>query len=319
MIAIENPLYRLRKQFSPQQKTRDFTKKSQHWAPIWIMCRVSLNAVLYVFLESFRVFTETSLVLIIICSLVFGLMGCTPAVDEEINPTNLTTSEAVAQTPGHSREYSSTPDVFSIARLEMVSHQIEARGIEDPEVLIAMRNVPRHEFVLNQYLDLAYSDQPLPIHAGQTISQPYIVALMTALLEVTPGDRVLEIGTGSGYQAAVLAEMGVDVHTVEIIPELAQEAQERLTRLGYPQIQILNADGYNGWLDYAPYQAIIVTAAPDHLPQPLINQLAEGGRLIIPIGPIGAVQTLWLFEKIEGDLQATNMGGVRFVPLTGDH
>jgi protein-L-isoaspartate(D-aspartate) O-methyltransferase len=254
-----------------------------------------------------------------ICSLVFGLMSCTPAVDEGINHTSLSTPEAVAQTPGHSPEVSTTLDVFSIARQEMVSHQIEARGIDDPGVLTAMRNVPRHEFVLNQYLDLAYSDQPLPIHAGQTISQPYIVALMTALLEVKPDDRVLEIGAGSGYQAAVLAEMGLEVYSVEIIPELAQEAQERLVRLGYPQIQILNADGYYGWLDYAPYQAIIVTAAPDHLPQPLINQLAEGGRLVIPIGPIGAVQTLWLFEKIEGELQATNMGEVRFVPLTGDH
>lgn len=201
----------------------------------------------------------------------------------------------------------------------MVSRQIEGRGIRNTAVLMAMRKTPRHEFVLEQYLNRAYSDSPLPINHGQTISQPYIVALMTELLEIQPGDRVLEIGTGSGYQAAVLAALDVEVYTVEIIPELAQEASERLSRLGYDQIHVLNADGYYGWEEHAPYDAIIVTAAPDHMPQPLSGQLQEGGRLVIPIGPIGAVQTLWLFEKIGGELVATNMGGVRFVPLTGDH
>jgi protein-L-isoaspartate(D-aspartate) O-methyltransferase len=142
---------------------------------------------------------------------------------------------------------------------------------------------------------------------------------MSELLNVGPGDKVLEIGTGSGYQAAVLAEMDIQVYTVEIIPELAEEAHTRLDRLGYTEIQTLTADGYFGWEDFAPYDAIIVTAAPDHLPQPLANQLADGGRLVIPIGPVGAFQTLWLFEKIDGELQATNQGGVRFVPLTGDH
>jgi protein-L-isoaspartate(D-aspartate) O-methyltransferase len=201
----------------------------------------------------------------------------------------------------------------------MVTLQIEARDVTNDVVLEAMRTVPRHEFVLEQYLSRAYTDQPLPINHGQTISQPYIVALMSELLEVQAGDRVLEIGTGSGYQAAVLAEMDVEVYTVEIIPELAAEARQRLDRLGYTQIQSLTADGYFGWEEYAPFDAVIVTAAPDHLPQPLANQLAEGGRLVIPIGPVGAFQTLWLFEKIDGELLATNMGGVRFVPLTGDH
>jgi protein-L-isoaspartate(D-aspartate) O-methyltransferase len=207
---------------------------------------------------------------------------------------------------------------FDLARQQMVSEQIERRGVRDETVLAAMRSVPRHEFVLERFLDDAYADSPLPIDHGQTISQPYIVAWMSALLQVEPGDRVLEIGTGSGYQAAVLAEMGVEVYTVEIIPELATEAAARLERLGYSGIHTLTADGYFGWEEFAPYDAIIVTAAPDHLPQPLASQLAEGGRLVIPIGPVGAVQTLWIFEKIEGEIQATSVGAVRFVPLTGE-
>jgi protein-L-isoaspartate(D-aspartate) O-methyltransferase len=201
----------------------------------------------------------------------------------------------------------------------MVQNQIENRGVIDPEVLAAMKAVPRHEFVPDEYLDQAYADHPLPIGHGQTISQPYIVALMTESLQLEPGQRVLEIGTGSGYQAAVLAEMNVEAYTIEIIPELVEAARTLLDDLGYANVVVLQADGYFGWEEHAPFDAIIVTAAPDHLPQPLANQLAEGGRLIVPIGPIGAVQTLWLFEKIEGELQATNLGGVRFVPLTGEH
>jgi protein-L-isoaspartate(D-aspartate) O-methyltransferase len=214
---------------------------------------------------------------------------------------------------------SSTPDSFTNARLRMVAEDIEARGISDAAVLATMRATPRHEFVLDRYLDQAYADHPLPIDYGQTISQPYIVALMTELLNVQAGDRVLEIGTGSGYQAAVLAEMDIQVYTVEIIPELATQAKERLANLGYSNVQTLNADGYFGWEEYAPYDAIIVTAAPDHLPQPLIAQLVDGGRLVIPIGPIGAVQTLWIFTKAGDEIEATNWGAVRFVPLTGDH
>jgi protein-L-isoaspartate(D-aspartate) O-methyltransferase len=208
---------------------------------------------------------------------------------------------------------------FLEARESMVQNQIENRGVIDPEVLAAMKAVPRHEFVPDEYLDQAYADHPLPIGHGQTISQPYIVALMTESLQLEPGQRVLEIGTGSGYQAAVLAEMNVEAYTIEIIPELVEAARTLLDDLGYANVVVLQADGYFGWEEHAPFDAIIVTAAPDHLPQPLANQLAEGGRLIVPIGPIGAVQTLWLFEKIEGELQATNLGGVRFVPLTGEH
>ena len=206
---------------------------------------------------------------------------------------------------------------YTQAREWMVQRQIEERGVSDAAVLLAMRRVPRHRFVPSDYLDQAYDDHPLPIGYGQTISQPYIVALMTEALRVQAGDRVLEIGTGSGYQAAVLAELEVEVYTVEIIPELAEQARERLESLGYTQVHTLNADGYFGWEEFAPYAAIIVTAAPDHLPQPLVQQLEEGGRLIIPIGPVGDVQTLWLFEKVNGEIQATNLGAVRFVPLVG--
>ena len=156
----------------------------------------------------------------------------------------------------------------------------------------------------------------MPIGYGQTISQPYIVALMTEALRLKPGERVLEIGTGSGYQAAILAELDVDAYTIEIIPELAQQAEARLTELGYDGVHVRQADGYFGWEEEAPFDAIIVTAAPDHLPQPLANQLANGGRLIIPIGPPGAVQSLWLFEKLNGQLHASNLGEVVFVPFT---
>jgi protein-L-isoaspartate(D-aspartate) O-methyltransferase len=246
-------------------------------------------------------------------------MSCNPATVIVPSATSTSPGEASATQTEPPLEASATKDQFSAAREVMVANQIKARGVQDDDVLSAMRSVPRHAFVLERYLDFAYSDRPLPIDHGQTISQPYIVALMTELLSVAPGDRVLEIGTGSGYQAAVLAEMDIDIYSVEIIPELAQQASARLKSLGYSNVQVLNADGYYGWDEFGPYDAIIVTAAPDHLPQPLINQLADAGRLVIPIGPIGAVQTLWLFEKVGGELQAMNMGGVRFVPLTGEH
>jgi protein-L-isoaspartate(D-aspartate) O-methyltransferase len=167
---------------------------------------------------------------------------------------------------------------------------------------------------------MAYADRPLPIGYGQTISQPYIVAWMTELLEVEAGDRVLEIGTGSGYQAAVLAALpGVEVYTIEIVPQLAKAAQERLVKLGYTGVQAKQGDGYYGWPEHAPFDAVIVTAAPDHLPQPLVEQLAPGGRIVIPIGPPGSYQTLWQFVKdASGELEARNMGGVIFVPFTGE-
>ena len=207
---------------------------------------------------------------------------------------------------------------FTQQRYQLVD-VIQAQGVSDPDVLDAMRKVPRHEFVPDEYLDQAYEDHPLPIGYGQTISQPYIVAWMTELLELKPGEKVLEIGTGSGYQAAVLAELKtVEVYTIEIVPELAEMAANRLDGLGYAHVKVRQGDGYYGWPEYAPFDAIIVTAAPDHLPAPLVEQLAEGGRLVIPIGPPGGYQSLWKFVKDGQDVTAYNMGGVIFVPFTGE-
>jgi protein-L-isoaspartate(D-aspartate) O-methyltransferase len=209
-------------------------------------------------------------------------------------------------------------DAFAQARLELVENDLEGAGIMNKDVLRAMNTVPRHEFVTPDFLDQAYENHPLPIGYGQTISQPYIVALMTELLELQPGEKVLEIGTGSGYQAAILAELGyVEVYSIEIVPELAEAAATRLKDLGYTSVHVKQGDGYYGWPEYAPFDAIIVTAAPDHLPAPLADQLAEGGRIVIPIGPPGLYQSLWKFVKEGGELKAYDMGGVAFVPFTG--
>ncbi|MDW8103204.1 MAG: protein-L-isoaspartate(D-aspartate) O-methyltransferase [Anaerolineae bacterium] len=213
----------------------------------------------------------------------------------------------------------SPEDPFVEKRRNMVEMQIKARGVKDERVLAAMEKVPRHLFVPQEYLDEAYDDHPLPIGYGQTISQPYIVAYMTELLNLKPGDKVLEIGTGSGYQAAILAEITDKVYTVEIIPELARSAEERLRRLGYDKIKVLNADGYYGWEEHAPYDAIIVTCAPDHIPQPLVQQLKDGGRMVIPVGPPGGFQTLWLVEKVGAEVRTYSMMGVIFVPMLGGH
>jgi protein-L-isoaspartate(D-aspartate) O-methyltransferase len=203
--------------------------------------------------------------------------------------------------------------------MKMVDTQIRRRGVTDQDVLDALETVPRHEFVPDQVKSQAYADHPLPIGYGQTISQPYIVALMTELLDLKTTDRVLEIGTGSGYQAAILAEIVAEVYTVEIIEPLAIVAQERLARLGYDNVHTLHADGYFGWEEHAPYDAIIVTAAPDHIPQPLVQQLAEGGHLVIPVGPPGGYQTLWQITNEGGKIKKRNITGVLFVPLTGEH
>ena len=200
----------------------------------------------------------------------------------------------------------------------MVAQQIARRGIKDAGTLRALATVPRHEFVPHDQVDHAYEDRPLPIGFGQTISQPYIVALMTELLDVQDGDRILEVGTGSGYQAAILAELTDHVYTVEIIPELAENAAETLDRLGYSKVAAKTADGYHGWEERAPFDGIIVTAAPDHVPPPLIRQLKEGGRLVIPIGPPGSYQTLWRMTKKDGRITSTNITGVLFVPLIRD-
>ncbi len=200
----------------------------------------------------------------------------------------------------------------------VLERHLEGRGIRDPRVLDAIRKVPRERFVPADLADRAYGDHPLPIGWGQTISQPFIVALMTEALGVGPGDRVLEIGTGSGYQAAVLAEIGAEVYSVEIVPELAEAARRRLAHLGYAA-HVRVADGYRGWQEQAPFDGIVVTAAPDHLPRPLVDQLAPGGRLVIPIGPAGGSQTLWRYTLDDaGELDAADLGAVAFVPFTGE-
>jgi protein-L-isoaspartate(D-aspartate) O-methyltransferase len=226
--------------------------------------------------------------------------------------TTLSASPLQAGTPG----VAPTADPYADVRQRMVQQQLRGRDISDEVVLAAMAQVPRHEFVPADYLSSAYSDYPLPIGFGQTISQPYIVAVMTELADVQPGEKVLEIGTGSGYQAAILAQLTDHVYTIEIIPELAQRAQDTFKRLGYKHITVKQADGYWGWKEYAPFEAIIVTAAPDHVPQPLVNQLADGGKMVIPIGPPGGYQSLWLLERQGDEIIRTNWGGVRFVPFT---
>lgn len=206
------------------------------------------------------------------------------------------------------------PEDFA-ARERMVERQIERRGVTDTRVLDAMRKVPRHLFVPESDRHLAYGDFPVPIGKGQTISQPYIVAFMTEALRLKPEDRVLEIGTGSGYQAAILAEVAAEVYTVEIIPELGKRAEELLKQLGYGNVHVRIGDGYQGWADNAPYDAVIVTCAPDAVPAALVDQLAEGGRMIIPVGRSGDVQELVLGVKKGGVFEKRDILAVRFVPM----
>lgn len=199
----------------------------------------------------------------------------------------------------------------------MIREQIEARGITDARVLAAMRKVPRHEFVPADWVQRAYDDSPLPIGHEQTISQPYIVALMTELARLSPQAKVLEVGTGSGYQAAILAEIVAEVYSIEIIEPLAISATERLRHLGYRNVQVKFGDGYLGWPEQAPFDAIIVTAGADHVPPPLIEQLRPGGRLVIPVGDSSGWQSLLLLEKdVDGNITERRITPVAFVPLT---
>jgi len=199
----------------------------------------------------------------------------------------------------------------------MVKGQLMSRGVHDKRVLAAMSKVPREEFVPHDSRAESYSDGPLPIGYDQTISQPYIVALMTEQLRLQPHNRVLEIGTGSGYQAAVLAELVAEVYSIEIVAPLAHTAEATLQRLGYKNVHVKVGDGYKGWPENAPFDAITVTCAPDHVPQPLIDQLKEGGRMIIPVGSFGD-QELYLLEKKNGELQRRAVLPVRFVPMAGE-
>lgn len=203
-------------------------------------------------------------------------------------------------------------------RERMVALQIEARGVRDPLVLAAMSKVPRHLFVPAPSRGAAYADRPLPIGWEQTISQPYVVALMTQALELAPGKRVLEVGTGSGYQAAVLAEITPDVYTIEIVPELGRSAAHTLTALGYDSVRARIGDGYDGWPEAAPFDAIVVTAAPGFVPPALVEQLAPNGRLVLPVRDAPGEQHLWLVSKdAQGAVSERELGGVRFVPMTG--
>lgn len=209
-------------------------------------------------------------------------------------------------------------DIYKQRRQVMVEKDIKARGISDAKVLQAMGKVPRHLLVDEYIRDRVYEDYPLPIGEGQTISQPYVVALMTESLKLKPGDKVLEIGTGSGYQAVILAEIVKDVYTIEIRRGLAEKAEKRLNELGYKNIRIKYGDGYFGWEEQAPFDAIIITASANHIPPPLIKQLKEGGRLIIPLGSTVYYQTLTLATKIKGDLDLEQITSVAFVPMVGE-
>lgn len=208
-------------------------------------------------------------------------------------------------------------DDFAPQRRHMVAEQLVRRGIRQEQVLRAMEHVPRHRFVPTHLAARAYDDGPLPIGYDQTISQPYIVALMSELLDLQPGRRVLEIGTGSGYQAAVLSQMGVHVYSIEIIPQLGAAARTLLSALGYPHIQVKIGDGYQGWPEAAPFDGIIVTCAPSQIPEPLKTQLAEGGRMVIPVGD-RYVQRLVRLIKTEGRLKEEKVVDVRFVPMVDE-
>ncbi len=209
-----------------------------------------------------------------------------------------------------------TSQEYSFERNQMVKQQIEARGIKDERVLKAMQKVPRHKFIPEKYRFMAYEDHPVSIGSGQTISQPYIVALMTELLDLEKGEKVLEIGTGSGYQAAVLAELTDRVYSIEIIPELGKQAEATLKKLNYENVKVKIGDGYRGWPEYEPFDAIIVTAAPDHVPPKLVEQLAEKGKMVIPVGDF--FQELKILTKKNGKVEEKIVTGVRFVPMTGE-
>ena len=208
-------------------------------------------------------------------------------------------------------------EALALARQKMVDEQIRLRGVTDPAVLAAVASVPRHLFVPESERLGAYEDRPLPIGSGQTISQPYIVALMTSLLGVQPGDRVLEVGTGSGYQAAVLSRLAGEVYSVEILKPLAERARRTLAELGYRNVHIRVGDGYKGWPAAAPFDGIIVTAAPPRIPEPLLQQLKPGGKLVIPVG--NTYQDLIVLTKRkDGGFDRSNVLPVRFVPMTGE-
>jgi protein-L-isoaspartate(D-aspartate) O-methyltransferase len=267
---------------------------------------------------------RTSCVVLLFGWLLSGCGGNRPAVS--IVPDSPQSASSIPAQTGSPTETLVVPsnldrdlndsDTMRVRRNQLVDSFI-APAVSNKQVLEAMRSVARHSFVPTLSLDSAYGDFPMPIGYGQTISQPSLVAMMTDLLKIDKGDKVLEIGTGSGYQAAILRQLTDQVYTVEIIPELTGIARGVLDGLGYKDIKIQRRDGYLGWSEYAPYDAIIVTAAPDHLPPSLVQQLKpDGGRMVIPIGPVGDVQTLWLVTRNGDKVDMQRITDVRFVPLT---
>jgi len=257
-------------------------------------------------------------------------LGCgRPSVDAPVTPPPRAAAPVAEPAAGEPVDVAAVEPAPAVAPVDddarrarqderdrMVDTQIAARGIRDPAVLAAMRKVPRHLFVPAEHAAAAYEDTPLPIGHDVTISQPYVVAWMTELAAIRPGDRVLEIGTGSGYQAAVLAELGAEVHSIEIIAPLAEAAGERLARLGYGGVEVRAGDGYRGWPARAPFAAILITAAPPRIPRPLRDQLAVGGRLVAPVGAL--VQSLVVVTRTRDGFKKREVGLVRFVPMTGE-
>jgi protein-L-isoaspartate(D-aspartate) O-methyltransferase len=239
------------------------------------------------------------------------VVGCRSEKTDPPPPPAPAAQHAPAKTPT-----ADGGDPYVAARDKMVDETIVARDVKDPNVIAAMRRVPRHQLVPAEQRHRSYEDNPLPIGHGQTISQPYIVAVMTEAAQVTPGEKVLEVGTGSGYQAAVLAEVGADVYSIEIVEPLAKRTHALLAGMGYTKLHLRIGDGYQGWPEAAPFDAIIVTAAPERIPQPLIDQLAVGGRLVIPVGADGD-QELRVITRGKDGTTSEALFPVRFVPMTG--
>jgi len=248
-------------------------------------------------------------VLVVWGTLVVGAAGCRKAPDRADPPASPPPAQQAAGATQRAE------DPTRVARLDMVNEQIVARGVRDSRVLEAMRRVPRHEFVPAEVIDLAYQDRPLPIGHEQTISQPYVVAAMTELARVAADAVVLEIGTGSGYQTAVLAELAARVYSIEIIDDLGRRAATTLTRLGYRNVEVRIGDGYAGWPEEAPFDAIVVTAAPPQVPRPLLEQLRVGGRMVVPVGT--SYQELMVVERGPAGYRTESAFPVRFVPMVG--
>ncbi len=255
---------------------------------------------------------------IIVCALIIGTSCNTSDLVREDSTQSSQAEVSGDQNQKQQSKESKRLNQFQKQRKKMVERQLKLRDISDQRVLKAVMDVARHEFVPEAYRDIAYADQPLPIGHEQTISQPYIVALMTQIAQVKPDANVLDVGTGSGYQAAILGELAEKVWSIEILEPLADEARDRLKRLGYDNITVRHGDGYAGWPEHAPFDVIIVAAAPDHVPPKLVEQLAVGGRLVIPVGDRGRQDLLLVEKKQDGTISRRTVVPVAFVPMTGE-